>query len=138
VIQVDGRRLTVENKIYVRNRIQHINLTAFFSVALISSIIVARPALAGDRNSEHVTFSVPTMVAGTLVEPGTYNVIWEGPGPLVQVTLEKGLKTVLTTSAEFIAEASPYDGAIVTRTREDSTKVLQKIRWKNKALVFVS
>ena len=78
------------------------------------------------------------MVAGTLLEPATYNVIWEGSGPRVQVSFEKGLKTVLTTSAEFIPEASPYDGAIVTRTREDNTRVLQKIRWKNKALVFTS
>src|SRR4029453_10230911 len=105
---------------------------------VISSIIVTRQAWAGDRNSEHVTFSVPTMVAGTLLEPATYNVIWEGPGPRVQVTFEKGLKTVLTTTAEFIPEASPYDGAIVSRSREDSTRVLQKIRWKNKALVFTS
>ena len=78
------------------------------------------------------------MVAGTLLEPATYNVIWEGSGPHVQVTFEKGLKTVLTTSAEFISEASPYDGAIVTRAREDNTRVLQKIRWKNKALIFTS
>jgi len=78
------------------------------------------------------------LVAGTLLEPATYNVIWKGPGPRVQVSFEKGLKTVLTTSAEFITEASPYDGAIVTRAREDNTRVLQKIRWENKALVFTS
>ena len=128
----------MESRINVRNRLRLITLTFFFSVVLISSIIASRAALAGDRNSEHVTFTVPTMVAGTLLEPATYNVIWEGPGPHVQVTFEKGLKTVLTTSAELIAEASPYDGAIVSRMREDNTRVLQKIRWKNKALVFTS
>lgn len=128
----------MENRINVRNRLRLITLRFFLSVVLISSVIVSRAALAGDRNSEHVTFSVPTMVAGTLLEPATYNVIWEGSGPRVQVSFEKGLKTVLTTSAEFIPEASPYDGAIVTRTREDNTRVLQKIRWKNKALVFTS
>ena len=128
----------MENRINVGNRLRLISLTFFFSVVLISSIIVTRAALAGDRNSEHVTFGVPTMVAGTLLEPATYNVIWEGPGPRVQVSFEKGLKTVLTTSAEFITEASPYDGAIVTRAREDNTRVLQKIRWENKALVFTS
>lgn len=128
----------MENRINVRNRLRLIILTFFFSVMVISSIIVTRQAWAGDRNSEHVTFSVPTMVTGTLLEPATYNVIWEGPGPHVQVTFEKGLKTVLTTGAEFIPEASSYDGAIVTRTREDNTQFLQKIRWKNKALVFSS
>lgn len=128
----------MENRINVRNRLRLITLRFFLSVVLISSVIVSRAALAGDRNSEHVTFSVPTMVAGTLLEPATYNVIWEGSGPRVRVSFEKGLKTVLTTSAEFIPEASPYDGAIVTRTREDNTRVLQKIRWKNKALVFTS
>jgi hypothetical protein len=128
----------VEHRINVRNRLRFITLTFFLSVVLVSSIIIAQPAVAGDRNSEHVTLGVPTMVSGTVLEPGTYNVIWEGPGPHVQVTFEKGLKTVLTTSAEFIPEASPYDGAMVTRTREDNTRILQKIRWKNKALVFAS
>jgi hypothetical protein len=122
----------------VKSRAKFTTLSVLFSVVLISAIIVTQSAAARDRNSEHVTFNAPTMVAGTLLEPATYNVIWEGPGPRVQVTFEKGLKTVLTTSAEFIPEASPYDGAIATRVREDNTRVLQKIRWKNKALVFVS
>ena len=128
----------MENRINVRSRLRLITLTFFFSVVLVSSIIITRPAVAGDRNSEHVMFSVPTMIGSTLMEPGTYNVIWEGPGPHVQVTFEKGLKTVLTTSAEFSPEASPYDGAVVTRTRQDNTRILQKIRWKNKSLVFAS
>lgn len=128
----------MENKINVRNRLRLVVLTFFFSVMVISSIIVTRQAWAGDRNSEHVTFSVPTMVTGTLLEPATYNVVWEGSGPHVQVTFEKGLKTVLITGAEFISEASSYDGAIVTRTREDKTQFLEKIRWKNKALVFTN
>ena len=128
----------MESRINVRSRLRLVTLTFFFSVVLISSIIASRPALAGDRNSEHVTFSVPTMLGGTLLEPATYNVIWEGPGPHVQVTFEKGLKTVLTTSAEFVSEESPYDGAIVSRMREDNTRVLEKIRWKHKALVFTS
>jgi len=131
----EGDRI-VENRISVRNRLRFMTLTFFFSVVVISSIIIGRAAVAGDRNSEHVTFGVPTMVAGTLLEAGTYDVIWEGPGPHVQVTFEKGLKTVLTTTAEFTQEASPYEGAISTRAREDNTRVLQKIRWKNKALVF--
>ena len=128
----------MENRINVRNRLRVIALTFFFSVMVISSIIVPRQAWAGDRNSEHVTFTVPTMVAGTLLEAATYNVIWEGPGPRVQVTFEKGLKTVLITGAEFITESSSDDGAIVTKTREDKTQFLQKIRWRNKALVFTN
>jgi hypothetical protein len=128
----------VENRINVRNRLRLIELTFLFSVVVISSIIVTRQAWAGDRNSEHVTFSASTMVTGTLLEPGTYNVVWEGTGPHVQVTFEKGLKTVLITGAEVISETSPYDGAIVIRTREDKTQFLQKIRWRNKALVFTN
>ena len=126
----------MENRINIRNRHRLITLTFFFSVVLIPSIIVTRAAFAGDRNSEYVTFSFPTVVTGTLLEPATYHVIWEGPGPHVQVVFEKGLKTVLITGAEFIHEESSDDDAIVTRTREDNTRFLQKIRWKNKALVF--
>jgi hypothetical protein len=121
----------------VKSRVRLVTLSLLLSIVLISTIVVTQPVAAGDRNSEHVMFNTPTLVGGTVLEPGTYNVIWEGPGPHVQVTFEKGLKTVLTVGAEFIAESSPYDGAIVTRTREDKTKVLEKIRWKNKALVFV-
>jgi hypothetical protein len=121
----------------VKSRVRIVTLTLLLSIVLISTIIVTQPVAAGDRNSEYIMFNVPTLVGGTVLEPGTYNLIWEGPGPHVQVTFEKGLKTVLTVGAEFIAEPSPYDGAIVTRTREDNTKILQKVRWKNKALVFV-
>jgi len=128
----------VKTRLSVESKARFVTLTFFISIVAMSMIIDTHPAGAGDRNSEHVTFYAATMVAGTVLEPGTYNVVWEGPSPHVQVTFEKGLKTVLTTSAELIAEESPYDGAIVTRTRADNTKVLEKIMWKNKALVFVS
>ena len=95
-----------------------------------------RPAAARDRNWEHVTLTDPTMVAGTILEPGTYKLVWEGPGPQVQVAFEKGLQTVLTTTAQLIPEGGPFDGAVVVRTREDNTRILQRITWNRKSLIF--
>ena len=76
-------------------------------------------------------------VAGTTLQPDTYKVVWnEASGSDVQVTFMKGSKTMATTTAKLVVESSLYDGAVETKTSPDNAKVLERISWKKKALVF--
>jgi hypothetical protein len=103
---------------------------------LTTSVVLTPRAAASAADSEHITFSEPVMVAGTLLEAETYKLVWEGTGPQVQVSFMKGSKTVATASATLVLAESSYDGAIETKTLGDNSKVLEKITWKKKALVF--
>jgi hypothetical protein len=48
----------------------------------------------------------------------------------------KGSKTVATALAKLVMADSEYDGAVETKALGDNTKVLEKITWKKKALIF--
>jgi len=120
----------------MKTRLKALPIVLCFSVVLTSSIILTTLAAPNNEESEHVTFSEPVMVAGTLLEAGAYKLVWSEPGPQVRVSFMKGSKTVATASATLVLAESNYDGAIETKTLGDNAKVLEKITWKKKALVF--
>jgi hypothetical protein len=119
----------------MKTRLRVLPIALCFSVVLTSAILLTQLAAANREDTEHITFSEAVMVAGTKLEPDTYKLAWEGTGPEVKVTFMKGSKTVATASATLVMAESQYDGAIETKTLGDS-KVLEKITWKKKALVF--
>jgi len=103
---------------------------------LTTSVVLTHRAAASAADSEHITFTEPVMVAGTLLEAETYKLVWEGAGPQVQVSFMKGSKTVATASATLVLAESNYDGAVETKVLGDNSKVLERITWKKKSLVF--
>ena len=105
-------------------------------LSVLTAAVLTNRAAANTADSEHITFSEPVVVAGTLLEAKTYKLVWEGTGPQVQVSFMKGSKTVATASATIVLAESSYDGAVETKALADNSKVLEKITWKNKALVF--
>ncbi len=105
-------------------------------LVLALSGIFTQKAVANDTDSEHVTFNEPVMVKGTLLEAGTYKLEWAGSGPKVQVTFTKGSKTVATASATLVLGSSDYNGAVETKALSEHSRVLEKITWKKKSLVF--
>lgn len=107
-----------------------------FSVLLTTSVVMTQKASAAVEETEYVVFNEPVMVAGTMLEAEAYKLVWNGTGPKVQVSFMKGSKTVATASATLMLEESRYDGAIETKTLGNNSKVLEKITWKKKALVF--
>lgn len=111
-------------------------LLVCWSILLASSVVLPLRATARERDSEHITISEPVMVAGTLLKPDTYRVVWEGEGPQVQVSFMKGSKTMVTTTANLVLEESMYDGAFEVKMISDNSKVLTKIKWKKQALIF--
>ncbi|HTF36833.1 MAG TPA: hypothetical protein VK651_00885 [Blastocatellia bacterium] len=121
----------------MKTRSKVIPMLLCLSVLLTSSLVLTQRVAAKDKESEHITFSEPVMVAGTLLKAETYKVVWdESGGPQVQVSFMKGSHTVVTASARLVLESNAYDGAAVLRTLSDNSKVLEKISWKKKSLVF--
>ena len=116
----------------MRLNLKVIPLLLFIAVAITSSVSMAKDS----KESEHITLSDPVMVAGTLLKAGDYRIVWEGTGPVVQVTFKRGDKVVVTTSARLVNESSPYDGALQMKTMDSNVMVLQGIQWKKKSLVF--
>jgi hypothetical protein len=106
------------------------------AVVLTTSVVVTHRAAAAADDSEHVAFNEPVMVGGTMLEAETYKLVWEGTGPTVQVSFMQGSKTVATATATLVIEKSSYNGAIETKTSSNNSRVLEKITWKKKALVF--
>lgn len=119
----------------MKARIKKTPLVLCLALILTSSVVLTQQVAAKDTDTEYITFSEPTLVGGTKLEANTYKLAWEGNGPQVQVSFIKGSKTVVTAPATLVLEKSKYDGAVSLKTMGDS-KVLEKITWKKKALVF--
>jgi hypothetical protein len=111
-------------------------LLVCLAVALTTSAVLTQRAVAKERDSEHITFAEPIMVGGTLLKSDTYKLVWDGSGPQVQVSFLRGSKTVVTASATLMLERNANDGAVEVKTMDDNSKVLERITWKKKSLVF--
>jgi len=107
---------------------------ALFFAAVFASMIVLTSTAGADSKS--VTFTEPVTIGSTVLAPGTYNVVWAGNGPEVQVSFMKGKKTVATASATLVLEKSPYRRAIKTNASPDNGRILQRISFSDRALVF--
>jgi hypothetical protein len=111
-----------------------IPLSLIFS-AVLSSMIVLTASVFAD--SKHITFNEPVTVGSIVLAPGVYKVAWVGTGPDVLVTFMKGGKTVATTPARLVLEKSPYHArAIETMTMPDNSRVLKRLSFSDRALVF--
>ena|SRR5215467_6500685 len=98
--------------------------------------LLAAPVVAMDKSSKSITLTEPVMISGTQLEPGHYSVAWQGTGPEVTVSFKEHGKTIATAPATLVQEESRFDGAVETKTVSDNSRLLEAIRWKNKALVF--
>jgi len=120
----------------MKTTLKALGISLCLSLILTSAVFVQRSE-ARDKDSEHITFREPVTVAGTTLKADTYKVVWnEANGSDVQVTFMKGSKTMATATAKLVVESSEYDGAVETKTTPDNAKVLERISWKKKALVF--
>ena len=78
-------------------------------------------------------------LAGKTLKPGTYQVEWQGSGPIVEVNFMQSGKTVLTAPAKIaqLHQKAPYD-AVVESTQKNGVKTISEIEWNNQreALTF--
>lgn len=120
----------------MKTRLTVLSMLLCLSVVMATTMFISPRVVANDRDTERVTFKDPVMVGSTLLEADTYILEWEGTGPQVQVVFMKGSKTAATVSATLVNEKNHYNGAIQTRTLGDNSRVLEKITWKKKVLIF--
>jgi hypothetical protein len=113
-------------------------LTAVLVVLLFVSFMTSTvlTSSARGREVEHVTIAEAVMVSGTLLKPDTYTVEWNEPGPTVQVSFMKGHKTMAVASATLVTEKSPYDRSVEMKMLSDNTRVLERISFKHRSLIF--
>jgi hypothetical protein len=103
--------------------------TSRISILLLgSALLFSSAALAGVNNKGKLELSDKVVVAGKALDPGNYNVEWNGSGPTVQVTLLQGKQTVATIPARLTEEtsANPQD-AYSTSAGPDGSKALTAI-----------
>ena len=110
-----------------------IPLALLFSAVFVAMVALTSTALA---DSKHVTFNEPVSIDGVVLEAGEYNVVWNGSGPEVEVSFMKGNKTLATTAARLVLEKSPHRRAVETTTLPDNSRVLKRISFSEKALIF--
>ena len=120
----------------MKRKLTVLSMLLCLSVVMATTMFMAPQVVADHKDTERITFDKPVTVGGTLLEADTYTLEWEGTGPQVQVSFMKGSKAEATVSATLVNEKSPYNGAIQTRTLGDNSRVLEKITWKKKTLVF--
>jgi hypothetical protein len=104
-------------------------------LALLSSV----SALARDKNQHSVQIQDSVQVGGTQLEPGNYQVEWQGTGPQIQVNFVRDGKTVATVPGTLKTnDTKVSQDDIVTDTTSANTKTLTEIDFsRNKeSLVF--
>lgn len=108
-------------------------LSLLFSAILASMIVLTSTSLA---DSKHITITEPLTIGSVALPAGTYNVVWSGSGPEVQVSFMKGSKTIASAPARLVLEKSQYHRAVETTTLPDNTKALNRIQFGDRTLVF--
>ena len=83
------------------------------TVALGLAVLLAASAFASNKGSLQVREAIE--VNGQRLAPGDYQLLWDGTGPNVEVSIMQGKKEVAKTSAKVIEldKASAYDAAVV-------------------------
>jgi hypothetical protein len=120
----------------MKSRLRVLPMLLCLSVVLTSSNFLTQRVAADNEDTEHITLSEPVRVGGTMLEADTYKLVWVSTGAQVKVSFMKGSKTVATALAKLVMAESAYDGAVETKALGDNTRVLEKITWKKKALIF--
>ena len=115
-----------------------------FSVAAMLSLVFPLASMASTKTQEQkqkVSLMDKVEIAGKTLQPGNYQVEWQGNGPTVNVKFLKYGKTMLTAPAQLaqLQTPAPYS-AVVENTQKNGAKTIQEIEWNHKreALKFGS
>jgi hypothetical protein len=109
------------------------SLSLVFAAVVASLVVLTATARA---DSKTIRFTEPVTIGTTVLKAGTYTVSWVGNGPEVQVSFMKGDKVVATAQARLVFEKNPHGRSISTITRPDNSKILIRLSFSSKALIF--
>lgn len=115
------------------------------AVAAMLSLVFPLASLASAKTSQEQKQKVSVVdkveIAGKTLNPGNYQVEWQGNGPAVNVKFMQDGKTLVTAPAQLarLTNPAPYS-AVVETTQKNGAKIIQEIEWNHKreALKFGS
>jgi TolA-binding protein len=106
---------------------------ATVSKSLILGLAVLLASSAFAATKVHFQLSTQTIVNGTTLKPGEYNLQWEGSGPNVEVSIMQGKKVLAKTNAKIVDLSSPsQNDAAVVKDNGDGTTSLAGARFSGK------
>jgi hypothetical protein len=103
-------------------------------VTVLVALLLATSAFAaGDTHKGTLQVFDPVQINGKQLPAGQYDVKWEGNGPNVQVSIERGKKVMATVPAHVVdlQDKAPSDTSIVNRN-DDGSRSLTQIRFGGK------
>jgi len=108
--------------------------------ALLSTLalVFSVSALARDKNQHSVEIPDSVQVGGTQLEPGSYQLVWQGTGPEIQVNFVRNGKTVAAVPGTLTTNDPQVTQNDVQIDTASNTKTLRQIDFsRNKeSLVF--
>jgi uncharacterized protein YfaP (DUF2135 family) len=103
------------------------------SVMMGLALLLASSAFAATKG--HLELQGPTLVNGTQLKAGDYNLQWDGTGPEVQVSIMQGKKVLATVPAKIVElKTKAQNDSAVVSTNTDGTSSLAGVRFAGKAI----
>ena len=100
----------------------YLMLLALFALLLPASVF------AKSKNEGTMKLEEPARIGSTQLQPGTYNVAWEGSGQNVHVNIMRHHDTVATTTGELKTnDAAASEDAVVLKRTNDGQKQVAEI-----------
>jgi hypothetical protein len=103
-------------------------------VTVLVALLLATSAFAaGDTHKGTLQVFDPVQVNGKQLPAGQYDVKWEGNGPNVQVSIERGKKVMATVPAHVVdlQDKAASDTSVVNKN-DDGSRSLTQIRFGGK------
>ena len=113
-------------------RMKRAAISLLLFTAILSSVTVLTST--GFADTKHITVKEPVTIGNIVLQPGDYKVVWQGSGPDVQVSFINK-NTTATTSAKVVVEKR-RGRSFETVTMPDNSKVVKRISFRSKSLVF--
>ena len=107
------------------------------AVGAAFALVFPLASLASTKTSQEQKQKVSVMdkveIAGKTLQPGNYQVEWQGNGPAVNVKFMQYGKTLVTAPAHLaqLKTPAPYS-AVVENTAKNGAKTIQEIEWNHK------
>ncbi len=108
-----------------------------FSVKVVTVLVALQLATgafaASDTHKGTLQVIDPVQVNGKQLPAGQYDLKWEGNGPNVQVSIERGKKVLATVPAHVVdLQEKPSTDTIVVNKNDDGSRALTQIRFGGK------
>jgi hypothetical protein len=102
------------------------------------AIFVAAGAMAKSKDSRSVLLHYDTVLAGSHLTSGNYDVQFESHNPAAKVTFLRGNKVMATAEGKVVDRGSKYrSNEVVYNVTTDGARVIQELRFKGSSEVIV-